>query len=1684
MDETDSQRHQVETSHIDNDSESPTRHAHHDSRSSAIEALRRMSDHFYRQLPTDQMVEAEASTEDQESSQMTGNTGTSATNRRHLTPRGTSDKDSKSEERESTEQQLTPSQLDENRRIEELQGGKTKLRSEIRSMFEQIGTLSIAVFHPIVVLIIQKSLSLQERYTHVDFDTLLRDNCTERPQKVLDLLAAVTILEKYSRNLLKPVRPAFWRIVKFSNGIFKTKVDIIQGSRPVLQKLGYTIYAQDGLAFPEDQPEPDVVRVVEIAADLIQARLELEMIICGTHPQPDTMYIFIPREIFQQAEQLAKDQYYQRQREQASSLAYSVETKAPLLQVTAQTESSGASSEPPTEQLLQNAPGSLSHSVNGAEQQMQLQSQEQQLAVAPATAAEVMYCKVCEEPATEWCRSCEAAHCRTCDAQLHKHKTRRTHERVPIAQMHEPPGEQESQSPANQLRSLPLRTTSPPQVATVAPNVQSGMSLGGQPLDVASGVKPSQSLGPQPARTMPITSAAAPQAAVHAGPPIPDMNRRVMKFEIEIAKYRVEIEEINERQSKFLEATPEFVELEKKRQELLKQKAMVEEALRQLTGTERRMQMERQQQQQQQQQQQAYMTQSQQHAAIPTGLPDALGPALPQGVYPQAVNFAQGQGQFHQPQGQRPNPYPQQQQWQNFGQNMAMWGQQQRAPIRQPYTLQYRHPPPQEFQAPSRPQISFSEITCTRCTHSNPIINISCEICNAKLPLIDTRLLQQDSRFLPEPRPSMRELGLPEVLKPPPAMEYKPAQSPKVPGTAAASQKSKQTPYRADAVPSQKAGDIIRRPPMEQPIAGLVQPNVGQTVTTSAASNLETQRQSTSSPANKSQVEVIKPPSPPLVSSQTSTSRTLSPAKTKGFSRKWHCEVCTFINEPGTRICAVCDKTSDNPQFIQGGPEEQIHELSVAGESVRNVKESLSHLSLEGISTSGAPSGKRPETMGGDLTPVDTITLPGAGADVNTQKVPGGTVVEIQDQIWREKQLAKREDEARQRSSLSPAPLVSKPPDIAAQRQQITDIPDSPPAERQPDLSSLGQQGEVERRPMNLKELQERKRQEDMRTEGLQMIKWFREAEHAGFLPEEVQAALFHCGNGNPVSWLKENWQELVASVAAQATEEGKKLKINIVGVITTQEATEALRKQEGDIPKSIKECIDCRRKKFIYVMEYQEFEQDQVLRALQENSGDTEKAILAIQRDLLQPFEEHIFKEDENHNRVELKEGDFERNVRMLLCQFNLPSWGRAEQAVKLIESGEYNDYDFEDIIEAVRSCLGLESCKKYLRHECQVCTDVLPQHKLLVLTHCSCEVCVSCMKQYFTITIRDKNIKDMVCPVCSQPDLDDDEDAESEFFNLLDIMLKNILDDEVHELFQQKLRDRTLMRLPNFRWCSNCSSGMINDQPEQRLRMMCADCGTSTCYKCKKPWEDQHENITCEEFQAWKELNDPEFQAAGLAAILNDCGIDCPNCKFRYALAKGGCMHFKCVQCKHEFCSGCYNTFRHNCTRFSSCARKGLHAHHPRDCLFYMRDRDPIQLQRLLQDNGVEFDTEPPAAAQQAGEGDNEDRHRCKVMEQKETNDGLQDDFCGLEAPAGYAGLCRLHYNEYLVGLINTHKIDPVVIMDSDELRALLLREEQQVPQPHRREGERAFWQKLVQEVQQRLPLPPQPPRERHHT
>jgi len=55
-------------------------------------------------------------------------------------------------------------------------------------------------------------------------------------------------------------------------------------------------------------------------------------------------------------------------------------------------------------------------------------------------------------------------------------------------------------------------------------------------------------------------------------------------------------------------------------------------------------------------------------------------------------------------------------------------------------------------------------------------------------------------------------------------------------------------------------------------------------------------------------------------------------------------------------------------------------------------------------------------------------------------------------------------------------------------------------------------------------------------------------------------------------------------------------------------------------------------------------------------------------------------------------------------------------------------------------------------------------------------------------------------------------------------------------------------------------------------------------------------------------------------IKAFFIDNHAECPQCKFKYALAKGGCMHFKCTQCPTEFCSGCNELFKKvwSCMKF----------------------------------------------------------------------------------------------------------------------------------------------------------------------
>ncbi|XP_059952395.1 E3 ubiquitin-protein ligase RNF31 isoform X5 [Mesoplodon densirostris] len=508
--------------------------------------------------------------------------------------------------------------------------------------------------------------------------------------------------------------------------------------------------------------------------------------------------------------------------------------------------------------------------------------------------------------------------------------------------------------------------------------------------------------------------------------------------------------------------------------------------------------------------------------------------------------------------------------------------------------------------------------------------------------------------------------------------------------------------------------------------------------------------------------------------------------------------------------------------------------------------------------------------------------------------------------------------------------------------------------------------------------------------------------------------------------------------------------------VLKIREARSAWLDRHGNLDEAVKECVRARRRK-VQELRSLGFEPEEgSLQALFQHGGDVARALTELQRQRLEPFHQRLW--DSGPEPTASWDGpDKQSLVRRLLAVHALPSWGRAELALALLQETPRN-YELGDVVEAVRQSQDRAFLRRLLAQECAVCSWALPRNRMQALTSCECTICPDCFRQHFTIALKEKHITDMVCPACGRPDLTDDAQLLS-YFSTLDIQLRESLEPDAYALFHKKLTEGVLMRDPKFLWCAQCSFGFIYER--EQLEATCPQCHQTFCVRCKRQWEEQHRGRSCEDFQNWKRTNDPEYQAQGLAMYLQENGIDCPKCKFSYALARGGCMHFHCTQCRHQFCSGCYNAFyaKNKCPDPNCRVKKSLHGHHPRDCLFYLRDWTAPRLQRLLQDNNIMFNTEPPAGARAVPGGG------CRVMEQKEVPDGFRDEACGKETPAGYAGLCQAHYKEYLVSLINAHSLDPATLYEVEELETAAERYLHVRPQPLPGEDAATYHARLLQ-------------------
>ncbi|CAG9827831.1 unnamed protein product [Diabrotica balteata] len=343
---------------------------------------------------------------------------------------------------------------------------------------------------------------------------------------------------------------------------------------------------------------------------------------------------------------------------------------------------------------------------------------------------------------------------------------------------------------------------------------------------------------------------------------------------------------------------------------------------------------------------------------------------------------------------------------------------------------------------------------------------------------------------------------------------------------------------------------------------------------------------------------------------------------------------------------------------------------------------------------------------------------------------------------------------------------------------------------------------------------------------------------------------------------------------------------------------------------------------------------------------------------------------EDEEEEHKHKPVTDMERHARQLLAEGKVDNYEQAEIAASLL----LLKFSTEEALEAVKDCNSVDAAIAFLQQDCELCAGKYPMKEIISMLKCTHRCCQDCAKNYFTVQITDRSIMDCSCPFCKQPDLtssETNEDEVTEYFGNLDILLKGILDVPVHELFQRKLRDRTLMQDPHFKWCIK--------------------------------WEKQHEGITCEKFAEWKDANDPENQASGVTKHLAENGIDCPKCKFRYSLSKGGCMHFTCTQ-----------------------------------------DKEPHELEKLLKDNKVEYRLD----VNQGAEDNASAVMKCLIPLQKETPTGLLDTVCNNEVTPGQSGLCRNHYLEYLCLLIRKYNLETIDMLTADDLETVVRRASKKLP------------------------------------
>ncbi|KAG5896886.1 hypothetical protein JTB14_033524 [Gonioctena quinquepunctata] len=146
-------------------------------------------------------------------------------------------------------------------------------------------------------------------------------------------------------------------------------------------------------------------------------------------------------------------------------------------------------------------------------------------------------------------------------------------------------------------------------------------------------------------------------------------------------------------------------------------------------------------------------------------------------------------------------------------------------------------------------------------------------------------------------------------------------------------------------------------------------------------------------------------------------------------------------------------------------------------------------------------------------------------------------------------------------------------------------------------------------------------RYDSFKASGMELVKLLREAEQFKYTADEVQAAILHCKDMNPIEWLKHNWDAIIARVQTLATQMGREGPMNIVGTVSEKEARDALRLHQGNLWPAVEECVEERQKKYAELASRGDFNREDILTVLTANHGDLEAAYNELGKTQLKPF-------------------------------------------------------------------------------------------------------------------------------------------------------------------------------------------------------------------------------------------------------------------------------------------------------------------------------------------------------------------------------------------------------------------------------------------------------------------------------